>query len=454
MSTKKKISQKDADVQVAIQDSDNAQVKIINSPIDYLEDLLHSGNLEEAAQFLGRIHRLSESAHPVNPHYIFKPVSIGKKTVFDHVPVNEQVSKDYPLKYKANFTIVDQKYSGETKTFDEILEKATINQDEIEINMKDIETWIGDMKIDDEGTLMREAVKSAKWKIMPQELPPPMKIKIVKEDDVDDITIIDYIELSLSDIDNESNVIVFDNSKQASSPHLVTVTINKGSFDKQKTKGKLMEADSKVNISIKEEHQGNVNAIYKLDIFVLNTLRSQNFRLVNLETGEAFVVLKNYNINKEASISKLEEELVFLKKLIKIEKYFNVNFSISEKIEADDHECVEILCSIIEDRSLKGTFDELNLECHSRESLDGLIRYEKQEKFWFMITQSVVIELFGQTITGIESRKEFNNVCLKDPEKAKRKYADMEDGETVKLKFVPGSNNQLTKTFKYVNDEG
>lgn len=452
MSSKKKINQIDADVQVALQNSHGNDIKIINSPIDYVDELLYSGELEKAAKLFGRIYKLYENAHPVNPYYIFKPVSLGKKIVFDHVPVNEQASIDFPLKYKGKFTIVDKKNSGEEKTFDELLNEAFVKQEEIEINIKDIETWIGDRKIDDDGTLIREAVKCAKWTIKPKELPPPMKVKIVKENDIDDITIFDYIELSLSDIDNEN--IVLDNSKQTSSPHLITVKIKKYSFYKQDSKDKLVRADSKINVSIKEEHKGNISAIYKLEMFILNTLENQNFRLVNLETDKDFVVVKNYKVKKHDSISKIKKELDFLRKLIKIEKHFNVKFSLPEKLDARAHKCIEILFSIIEDRLKEGIFDELILESNSKRSLGDLIsHYEKKDNLMVMTTQLVEIELFGQTITGIERKQEFNNVCLKEPEKIKRKYTHMEDGETVKVKLIPGSNNQLIETYRYINDE-
>jgi hypothetical protein len=441
---KKRIDQRAGQLQVALQDSNNNNIKIISNPKDHIEELLKSGKLKDAAEYLGDIHKLYQQAHPLWPFYIYKPVSYGNKTVLDHKPVNKQASNEYPLMYKGTFTIDVKKY-GETLSFNELIRKATARQEEIQMNIKYIETWIGNTKIDDEGTLVREAVKDGSWVIIPRELPPPIKIKVVKENE----TILDYIELNLSDIEKE--YIVLDNSKQETSKFLVTLRIDKHAFinDNEQNDG-LLNVNTKFNLSIKEGHQGNILANYKILHFILGTLKNQNMSFVNLETGGNFAVVNNYSAENKESISDIERDLELIKDLMAIEKHFNIEFVLPEKIEKDDYECIDILLSVLRNKERKGKFNDLILDYSQKDGLQDLIKKaENLDKLLFKMNTEIKVELFDQTVTDIIQEDTLDNLIIEDVEKVKRKLSDMEDGETIKVKLIPNSNNQITTVYKW-----
>ncbi|TFH63504.1 hypothetical protein [Peribacillus frigoritolerans] len=442
---RKRIEQTEGFLQVALQDSNNNDIQIIYNPKEYINELISKGKLKEATEYFGEIQKLFENAHPVNPYYIYKPVPFGQKVVLDHVPINKQASEDFPLAYKGQFSIK----MGSAKTLDELMNKAYVNQEEIDINIKFLETWIGKRKIDDEGTLIREAVKEAKWALIPNELPPPIKIKIVNEDNL--CTIFDYIELSLGGIDEENNTLILNNAKQTSSKHLVTLTVTRNMLEQVTTLDQPVKANADINVSIKDEFQGNVMANYKFITFLISTLRNNKLSFVNLETEKELIIINNYKLKQEESIAKLEQELDIVKKLLRIENHFNVEFNIPNKMKYSEHEDIDILLSILESKSLNGTFDDLVLDIDSKEGLNNIIKCfeNKQELVLSLKSNTGYLELFGQTISSIKVEQKFDNLVIEDIEKIKRKLADMEEGELVKVKLISGSKNILTKTYKY-----
>ena len=59
------------------------------------------------------------------------------------------------------------------------LQENTFLKEKVSIDMKYIETWIGEQLIDDSISIEQHAINNGEWFILPRELPPPIKAKLV-----------------------------------------------------------------------------------------------------------------------------------------------------------------------------------------------------------------------------------------------------------------------------------
>jgi len=443
-----KIDQKNGDVQVALQNSNHNQISIIYGPKEHISDLLSKSKFGEAAEYLKEIHKLYEQAHPLYPHYIYKPTTYGKKTVFEHVPINEQAARQFPLSYRGKFGI-NKEQIGTAKNLEELLTRAFINQENIKINMGFIETWIGNHKIDDEGTYMKEAASNGKWTIVPKKLPPPIKIKVVKsvkKEIEKEITLLDYIELNIINIDTEKDIIVFDNSRQTSCPLLVTWPFHKKDIEK---------VPPSIEVTCKEQYWDNPQANYRFYFYLVHALRGGQLRVVDLERNVNIISSESYNVETSESLSTLEQELDFIKTLLEIEKHFDIKLKMSMEITDNDLDTIDILISIIEKKSINQTFKELTVGFDTPEDVKKFIEHHEKEKAFIIVQQEDLksVKLFNQNISHIQVKREFHNAFIEDIERLKKKQSVMEEGDLVKVKLIPSSNSQLKSTYSFISNK-
>lgn len=445
-------------MEVALINSNENHIEITYGLKDYISDLIRCKNMLEAVTYFDEVTKLFEQAHPMYPSYIYKTVKYGNKTVLDHVPINEQAAKERPLTYKGQF-IINKKHLGTAKNLDELLTKAMIKQEEIEIDVQHVETWIGDTKLeDDEGTLIKEAAKTARWFIIPDELPPPIKVKLVKTAK-EDISIFDYIELSISDIDKEKGITVLDNSKQQSSSLLFSITINHNGIRKKIENGKFMGnvvvVNSNINVSIKTDHKNSVKAHRSFLNYVLHTLQGGELRAVYLESGADFIKVKKHKLLEKATVKGVRKQLHFLDTLLRIEEYFAFKFDFPEKVTKVDEEAVSTLRSIVDEKLVEGTFTDMVLEMTDPKGLGDLISiFNEQKHVHLMIAATMTdpVEVFGQSISKVRMENRFNNLAIENFEKLKQKHSYMDEGEMIKVKLIPGSNNKV-KSIYTLEDE-
>ncbi|MBU8757649.1 hypothetical protein [Priestia megaterium] len=455
MSQTNKISQKNAKYAVAVQSSDNNQFYFFNNENDYIAHLMKGGKKGEVGEMMKTLQNTVGQAHPFFPHYVYKTVPYENKIVFDHEPINEQAAKENPLMYKGQFKIKKEQF-GDSQSLDELFTKSMINQQEIEVDVDFIETWIGNTKLeDDEETLIQEAAKTARWFIAPEELPPPMKIKVATEDDT---TILDYIELNISDIDKKKRVSVLDNSRQTSCPILVQIVLNQDTVRKNvedgEVKGVVIVAKVLLNISIKDGQKNNVQAKRHFFNYVLNTLKDKEIKIVELNSGNEFIKVNNHNTQNGISIEAVEHKVKFFDALLKIEKYFNFKFDFPKELDPYDLEKVNILHAIVEGTSLHGTFESYPLICNSPSALGGLIKsFEGTEGLKFMIGGMLnqPLEVFGQSVSNIKQENRFDNVIIENIEKIKQKHSCMDEGDAVRINLIPGTDNKLETIYTIDN---
>lgn len=428
----KNIIEQSGDNNVALQ---NSNVYITVSIFDEIETLSKQGRYNEVADLLSRVKNFVGTQHPLYPHYRYKPVNFGNTTILEHEPLSAEAQQKYPLSYRGKFTIPKEKIEG-FKNIHELIEEAYFKQEDIEINMDSLTTWLGDYMVDTPN--LDELFKDGKWVITPRPLPEPLKLKLYIKDE-QDISIVDYLEMSISG-GKANQYVIIDNSKQESAKMLVSLRIPLNS--------KVQE--TKINIKIKHEYQSNVEANRSLlSFFKLVKDGNKTIVLKNLQENKDFMVASKFKF--DGNIQNLDKDYSFVEKLFRLENHYKVIFSIPEKMEKSDWESIEILEQSMQGKPLKRTLKNFIAEFNDKKTIENLIDLFKDQKEYRIRIETTGpearIELFGAVIPIEKVQTVFNSLKIEDIERLKGKMKFMDEGENIKIIFVPGEDPEYNEYF-------
>lgn len=441
---KKEINQNNGTNQVALFKSNNNQITIINNPVDYMTSLIKDGRIEEAAKVFADVHKKTESLHPLYPLYRYKPIEIGSKIAFKHSPANEKIAEAYPLRFKGKFSISDSDFN-EDETLGDFLTRKYFSQEKIKIDIKYIETWIGEQLIQDSISLEQQVINDGEWFILPKKLQPPIKAKLVLTEEIDRV-IIDYLELRITSINNKEKSVVISNVHQNNSPIILTLTIP-GIFDENPETGN----PSKFNIKIRENFEGKVIAEKTFLEFMKYVGRSSKMTLIDIERHKLFFTAENINLDQPEDFQETDDRISLLSDLQQIENALDIEFQLPEIIYEEDLEKIEILKSIIEDKEIIAKIENFSAVFESKEALEKLIYDIKDKPIMITSHEEKVIMLFGVRIENIHVDHRFENLIVKSPDRIKKKLEFLDDGETAKVEFIPGTKNTVITRYSIVD---
>src|SRR5699024_5239257 len=193
------------------------------------------------------------------------------------------------------------------------------------------------------------------WFIFPEKLPPPIKAKLVLSDCETDRVIIDYLELRVKEASNKENTIVISNNHQKSSPIMITLTMPRIISEKSE-----IVSTSKIDINIREEFEGSVIAEKTFFEFIKYSSHGSRMCFVEIEKQREFIKADGVDLDAAYESIYIDERLVILSDLMQIEKTFNIQFKLPRKMEQDDFNLIEILKSIVNDKEIKSTIENVN----------------------------------------------------------------------------------------------
>ena len=441
---KKRIEQKDALVQVGLQDSDNNEVTIIVSPREMIQKLMKQGRYEEAIAEVKKAHDLVGQNHPFYPYYQYKTIPFGNKMVLQHEPLDKEIAKRYPLSFKGKVTIDENEFEA-GESLEEMLTRKRFSQEMVKIDMNFLETWIGEQKIENDFTLEHEAAKDGEWVIMPEKLPPPLRVKLVLRGDKEHI-IVDYLEIRLTRISKKDNLMVISNEQQESSPYLLKLLIDFKDEQKQKQTFK-----GKVNFSVSKDFAGLVKTEKTILKFIKHTQECDTLDIVDLERQKSIFVTEEFSVDDTESLEVIDRKLAFLNELIEIEVFFDVEFRMGTEISSADYKNIDILKSIIKKEPTKNTFEETSLTFSDKKSISSFCKNIIDSKGVLISAEErkeKEINLFGASIKNIYTKWKFDNVRVADFEKLKNKLKYMEEGDAINVKFIPGTKNEVSCEYR------
>ena len=440
---KKGIEQNEGIVQVGLQNSDNNEVTIIVTPREMIEKLMEQGRHGEAITELKKIHDMVGQSHPFYPYYKYKTIPFGDRMVLQHEPLDKEIAKLYPLIFRGKVTIDENEFE-EGESLEELLTRKRLSQERLKIDMKFLETWIGEQKIENDFTLEQEAVKDGEWVIMPEKLPPPLRVKLALRGEQEH-TIVEYLELRLTKLSKKENLIIISNEQQKNCPYLLKVLIDYRDEQEQKQTFK-----GKVNFLVRRDFVGLVKPEKTILEFLKYTQVCDVLDIVDIERQKSIFLTKEFSVDDKEDLDIIDRKLAFLNELVEIEAFFDVKFRMALEISSTDFMNIGILKSIIKKEPIKNTFEAISLMLGDKKSALGFYQNTVDAK-GVLITaeerEEKEIHLFGASIKNIHTKWTLDNVKIADSEKLKNKLKYMEEGDTVNVRFIPGTKNVISYEY-------
>lgn len=425
----------------------NSQINVVISIYDEIDRLIRNGKFIEVAELMKQVNSFIGIKHPFYPHYRYKPVQFGDIVIYEHEPLTSEAKEKYPLSLKGTFKIPKEKLDG-YNTLDELLEDAYFKQEEIEINMTSLATWLGDTLVETPNLDASLSSAKAKWVISPKPLPEPLKLSLYFKGKTD-ITIIDYLEMGISGKE-DNKFILIDNSKQKNTKLLVSLVLPINS----NSEGEYISIhDATINLKIKSEFRGNVEALRSLlYFFKLTSDKSKKLALKNLPENNDFLIVSSVSFNGD--ITEVEKDYHFFDRLFKVEKYYNITFTVPEILNPNDWEALEILEHSMKNKPIIKKLKKFTVTFTEKESVQNILSVFDSEKIVkkLMFTTSgpeARIEFFNAVIPIEKVENIYNSVQIVDLDRLHGKLEYMDEGESIKIVFVPGEDPEFKQLYYF-----
>ncbi|EPC8419172.1 hypothetical protein ACR3AO_001744 [Bacillus wiedmannii] len=415
-----------------------------NTAIDELSKLLSTGDLRGAAMMFSELQRFMSSKHPFAPHYMYEPIQIGSKVVFEHQPTSEYAAKEFPLMYKGKFKIVD-KNIPKLGNINEVLKYAYLNRQQIEIDMLSLEAWIKQTQV----SSITEQLDgdNIQWFIKPIDEPETVLLKLSLENENIGLGIADYLEMTLGDFNEVEKTFVINNNRQVNSFLVVEIILQ---FDNlQGTSEDEVVVNGKVNIVVRDKFQHRVDAQLALLNFIDGTRLGKDIVFTDLQKHRVFLVGKNYKADEEQT-ENIQQSLSLFKRLKKLEEFFNVVFDVPEELNISDFEAVEVLEAAMNQTLVISKFEFLDTEVNEREKLSSILDIFSKETKGVKLTavyKGIDTYLFGTHIHLSKLERSYNNLVVADTDKLKKKYELMDEGDIINVRYNPGTNDEIQDKY-------
>ena len=169
--------------------------------------------------------------------------------------------------------------------------------------------------------------------------------------------------------------------------------------------------------------------------------------LIDIERQKMLFSASQITFEDLGELEEVKERMNFLDVLYRIEKYFNVELTLPEKITDEDDENIEILLSVVEEKEVIRTFKDLSLNINEKQALELLVNDIKESAFMLTATIIKEIELFGVKFPKLNGDYKIENIATKFPGKVKKKLEAFDEGDIVKVQFKPGTRNEIITKY-------
>lgn len=402
----------------------NSNIRI-NNGMDEVLELARSGDNVGALKKMGIFQRCFGAMHPLYPDFRYSLNMNEKEVSIKVVANNEDAIKKYPPHGTIKFIIPDE-YKW-AKNINELIRYGYEKQVPIKLKSESIKLWFGTY-------LMEELKDVNEVKIIPEKFPEPIPMKFEFENT---IFRLDYLEMGLIRIEND--YLILSNEKQENTKLILTLSINRCNI-----------FDNKFTIKVAPQYKNNVDANIKMNKFLLSMGFEGIKRLVTLKDDREIISFQDSNING-TSIKDLEKEIALLERLYTLEKYYGVVLKLPEKITDDDYENLLVLEKSMNNEPITGTYSELTLSLTVNSSFNQIKIINKDTGNRIeCVFDNEEIELFGQRVIFKEKRINYHNAVVDNKEKNLKKFEFADDGDVIKVKFIPLDKNDNIFEVYYI----
>lgn len=194
------------------------------------------------------------------------------------------------------------------------------------------------------------------------------------------------------------------------------------------------------------KHSNN-HELLKYIQFVYDLSKEKELHIYVLSEKKDLLFGNVNNITLNTGFSNIEAELDFLKRICEIEDYFNVEIVIPEEIKQEDFDVVCLLSDLICNKEIRSTWEELSITNVVDKQLRDSIGVWKDDEYSCVIVSNCNAVIFGTDII-YKVMTTYKSVKIADLEKLKQKLNDLDNGDSVKIKFKSGDDKTIISTLQ------
>lgn len=359
------------------------------------------------------------SQHDLHPYYGYDFKNINGMTKLYSKPLSPEAMHKYPPQMEVVGTIrLGEKYVD--RFSNEIIDYSNRHQIPITIDVHEARKLLGDKPDPIQYEADRLKGKAVRF------YPPPFPNAFPCSVSLDGRVEFDYILLRTKEILDDDTIIIT-NSEQSDFPFKITISAN------------LIKQSLSFRISI--NYSSNKDML-RYDYFIKKASSGAVLTITLLETGQKFSEGILGFPELTTGFSSLDEEIIFLEKVISIEEYFKTSILIPEIILQNDYETICYVSSLINNKKYVG-YCYLN-EFHIEVSEYFKIEIEKMIDSQYDLSSHVNVGLLiFEKPYNISIERIYKSVQIENLERLKEKARLGDIGDTIKVICVPGDYEDM-----------
>ena len=396
-----------------------ANVLSIDTNISHMK----AGNIAAVEDNLSTFLKTINLTHRLSPYYGFKL----ENNKLISIPLTDEALILYPPKFNVTASSLHLGDKIITKIDDDILSQSYRHQIPITIDITSAKKYLGD--IPDPVQHEAEEMSGAHVIMTPPSFPPAFPCSI----SVDNITYFDYVLLRTEDIKDDGLWLV-SNYEQENIGFYISLTISPNTNHLS------------FNIAWKNPSNAELLNYYQ---FIAASNKSGNIRIKALEKNETLVEGK-FN---PSEVTILDNEISLLEKIVAIEKYFNIAFSIPDWVSREEYETIVHIYDLIVSGEYRSSWSNMDFTFIATPTTREKIIEMTDDIYTLIYACPQKIVLFNQTIQ-LAIRRQINGAIIDDINKVKAKAKLLYDDETIKIRFIPKSSKRKSIFSDTLASEG
>lgn len=349
--------------------------------------------------------------HTLFPDYRFDIESVTHR--FYSKPVTQSAVVKYPPKIRCTGTI---SMGGKpiTRLNYGLIDYANRHQLPITLNVVTAKKFLGN-ELD---PIQHEAEELVGESITIQ--PTPFPVAQPCSISLNEKVMFDFILFRTQEILDDGTVII-SNIEQQNCPFKITMTAN---LQTQKS-----------TYAIKTEDPNNEELLQYL-YFIKRATDGGEISIKVLSLGEELARGNLGSVDYKSDFESIDEEISFLENVVLIEKYFKEKICIPEEIYQEDFNAISYLSSMIRGEECQGGWSKLELSLGFTDELKKKISEMDETPFCLSYVGDMEVPLYDKTYK-LSAIKRFEAVKFQDLDRLKKKAEVLEQGDDIKIKFLP-----------------
>lgn len=385
--------------------------------------LAQAGNLTQVESNLSSALKAISSTHKLFPYYGYR--MDGQDSLVS-IPLTADAATMYPPRFNVTASSVRLGDTVISRIDDDVLSKSYRHQLPISMDVVTAKKYLGDIL--DPSQKEADQMTGAHVIMTPPPFPPAFPCSF----SIDDVVFFDYVLLRTKEILDDGTVII-SNEEQKSFPFEISMSYHHQS--------------KQFSLSIHLHSPSNVELLnyYR---FISSMACGRELQIKALSMNE-ILVKGSATTTDNADYS---FEIHFLEMVVKIEKAFACTFNLPKAISRNDYNTVEHLYMLVEAGKYEGSWTNMDFEFTvtsvTKQRVSELT--EACYTLWYLC--SATVDLFG-TELQFPIRRNIKCAQVYDLEKTKQKAELLDDGDSIKIKYIPGNGNKTGVYFDYISPE-